>query len=88
MDAPAPTAVGNLIMILQIVDKRRRLNPAGRGAAAFFLPAVVLSLIKVAALGAGNELLGITKVICVVRLIVCGQSDHCGMMKVIVPQAI
>src|SRR5687768_13924195 len=55
LDPPAATAISNLIVILQIVDKGRRLDTPGWGATAFLLPAVVLSLIEVTVFGSGNE---------------------------------
>ena len=84
----AAARVGDLIVVLQIVDEAPGLDAARRRAAPRLLPRVDLTLKQVSTLRGGHELLGRASVVAEIRLGLAGQRHVRRMMEVVVPDAI
>ena len=88
---PHPIArrrVGNLIVVFEIPDEAPGIERPRVGASPLLLPRVELTLVEKSPLGRGDELLRTAKVIRIIRLVMVRQSDHRGVMKVIIPHPI
>src|ERR1051325_10487695 len=83
--APAQ-GIGNLIMVLDVINKTPRLEAKSRRAPALLLPAVALALKQKTPFQCGDEFLGRPSVIRIVGLGPAGQGDHGRMMEIIVPK--
>ena len=78
--------VGNLVVILEKGDKRRRREVQGWGAAPLLLPFIVLSLVQVAILEGGDEFLRRAQIIRVIGFLASGHGDHGAVVEVVVPE--
>src|SRR5205085_4779607 len=88
MSALSSGGVGDLIVILQIVDQRPRRQASRWRTAALVLPRIALALIEISALGHSDELAGVAAIVVIIAVGAAGQPHHCRMMEVVVPNGI
>src|SRR5450432_2204464 len=88
MTAGAIRGICHLIVILneENFGSRRRLQ--SRSSTALLLPFIVLPLIQEPVFYSRDELLRLSQIVGVIRLIAAGQRHHGAVMEVIIPQSI
>ncbi len=88
VEALAPERVGQLVVVLQILDEPPRLQAGRRAAPPLPLPGIDLPLVDVAPLGRRDELLRRAEVVAIVRLAAARGGDDRGVVEVVGPQRI
>src|SRR5262245_23077541 len=88
MQTGARMRVGDLIVVLDVIDEGARFQIDRRRSALLSLPAVILTLIEVAPLQSRYELLRRALVIGVIGFGASGYRHAGRMVKVIVPQRV
>src|SRR6185295_16520059 len=88
MHSHSAKRVGDLVVVLYVVNEVVRMQVQRWRPPALLLPLVTLALIQKAPLHLRNEFLGAAAIIGVVRFIPPRQRNDCRMVKVIVPKGV
>ena len=88
MNSYSSAGVGDLIVVLQIVDKAFCREIKRRSPPVFFLPCVVLPLVEVSILGRRYKLLRCSHVITEIGFGMSGKSDHRCPVEIVIPERI